>query len=272
MSRKIIIISHDSKEYKVESGYPLSKLIDSEAFPISNRYLEAYDFIKSNHQTEDTLVNFLRENSPEDLNLKDIKDFIDDIDKEKHPDKWYGNEIPESLTVFLKENKDSSEGRNMYDRIEIKNNEDIIVDEIFILYWNRTKKYASRPGLLLSLVCKDCQIDNTTDNLLYIHEGEWLGEAKSKATDEEKGDNLLIFGNNKTATASINESILDELIKQNFSFVASFKHVDSPDRFFHKILNRDFGTKTLSYEMGLIEKNTSIKDFLNLKTEIESLW
>ena len=266
MSRKIIIISRDSDKYKAESGYPLSKLVATKATHISKSYLAAYDFIESKHTDETSLVDFLKDNQPPDIKSKPIKDFIVN---ERHPNILH--EIPKSLIEFYKGNEESKKNRNLYDIIEIKeeNDESEKPDIIFILYWNRTEKHASKPGVLLSLVCEDCQIDDTTDNLLYIHEGEWLGDAK--ALDEEKGDNLLIFESKKNATASINESILDSLIKKNFSFVASYRHVDSPGRFFHDILNMDFGKKPISDEMESIEKDTNIKDFISLKTEIESL-
>lgn len=277
MNRKIIIISHDSEKYQVGAGYPLSKLI-TEAKHISKSYISANCLIASKFTNLEALIDYLKCNKPDDVNLLTIKEFIvtanpnpeSNIEQpsnvvDEQPDKWC--DVPEDLIKYYKEDEKSD--NNPYDKIEIKN--DNKVNEIFILYWNRIRP-VNKPGALLSLVCKDCQIDNSTDNMLYIHESEWLGNAKSSATEDEKGDNLLIFEKKKTDRTTINDDILKKLIELNFSFAASFKHIDAQGRFFKKILNLEFGERILQNEMGLIEKKTGIKDFINLKTEIESLW
>jgi hypothetical protein len=248
MSRKIIIISRNCHEYN--KGTQLSNLIATASVPINRCYVAAYDYLKSKHSTNEALVSYLQSTGRNDIRL--IKDFITQEEKTN----WY--EIPDSLIDYI-----GDTDKKYYDKITHEG------DDIYIFYWDNTDNYASIPCLLLSLVCKDCEIDENSEseNYLYIHAGEW----RRGTIGKDEGDNLLIYEKRKDSSITTNKELIEELIKRNFTFAASFKHINSRGHFFFQMLNLKFGKKILLNAIKEVERSPNNKDFINLKNRIEEL-
>ena len=247
--RKIIIITRDNEAYKV------SKLMkDCVKVSIYKSNLMAFEYAKGKYNVEfkkdaEKLGDWLEEISCYD---NDIVDFIaeeygkkDNIGNSVF--KWY--KIPDKLIDLpINENNENNENKvSLYVKI-VKGD-----DEIYLLYWNRTKGLVNTPGVLLSLICKDCDIDKNSksDNYLYIHDVEWGC----------KGDKLLILESN--IKSETHEAILKELINRNFSFAAAFQHHNDEGTYFRDILECKFGEEPIFTALGKIEKeHTDCKEML----------
>lgn len=234
--RKVIIVTREHEDYS--NDYPLSNLINNKQQKqekMSKSNLAAFEFAKCNRESFDDWLDKL------DKWNDDLSNFI----AAEQYEEWC--DIPDLPIEPIddcpvrKEDKKGCKNCNkpLYDKIVVNDN-----DEIYLLYWNRTKGFAKELGVLLPLICKDCGIAENTEseNLLYIHDDEWGG----------RGNALLIFNNKKLDET--NGKILDKLIELKFSFAAAFQHINSPGSFFHQILNMEFGEKPLFERLGDMEK------------------
>lgn len=233
--RKIIIVTRDHDDYK--RNYPLSKLIKEKEGNRLTSNLAAFEFAQSIYENKTQFSHWLREKGTEYYS-NSLLNYIGNQDVKE----WV--EVPEKLAV-LPIPRDGSKTFLYYDKIVNGN------DEIYLLYWNRTKGLAKDLGVLLPLICKDCGIvENTaSDNLLYIHDDEW----------GNRGNELLIFNkvnNYKARKMFLDEKekilvvLLDKLITLNFSFAAAFQHNNSPGYCFHQILNMEFGEEPVFERLG----------------------
>lgn len=153
--------------------------------------------------------------------------------------------IDEKLVEVFKKIAEIEPCRYM-DQILLKENDEN--DEVYLFYWNKTKKTVKDTWRMLALICKDCGIDfsNTTEeeNMLYIHDDEW------GAT----GNEMLIL--DRDVMSDTNKELLEQL-KIKFSFVASFQHNNAEGMFFKDILRCKFGNDMPSNLLGEKEKEST---------------
>lgn len=153
--------------------------------------------------------------------------------------------IDEKLVEVFKKIAEIEPCRCM-DQILLKENGEN--DEVYLFYWNKTKKTVKDTWRMLALICKDCGIDfsNTTkeENMLYIHDDEW----------GSTGNEMLIL--DRDVKSDINKELLEQL-KMKFTFMASFQHNNAEGMFFRDILQCKFGNDMPSNFLGEKEKEST---------------
>ena len=188
--------------------------------------------------------------------LVDLKLPVDIIRNIIYKRDWFNGEenplslsIDDSLTDVLKSNVDEAaeSGNNQchyMDKIGLDNN-----NEVYLFYWNRTKKIVTETWRMLALICKDCGIDfansEEEENMLYIHDNEW----------GTSGNEVLIL--DRIIKSEANKDLL-ALLKKKFSYVVSFQHNNVEGMFFWDILHCNFGKNpTISNLLGEKEMDST---------------
>lgn len=132
------------------------------------------------------------------------------------------------------------------DKIEIE--EKGKKDEVYLFYWNKTKKTVKDVWRMLALICQDCNINfqdsNKEENMLYIHDDEW----------GTTGNEILIL--DRDIKSKTNVELLKQL-KNKFTFMASFQHNNAEGMFFKDILRCKFGNDMPSNLLGEKEKEST---------------
>lgn len=251
MSRKIIIIT---REGDYDGNEPLVKMMPSKGergkyssscfFGFESIYKDP--FYKLNEQNErvvdlEQLGTKLESLGFSDDYLDEQTNWLDGIEEERN--KLSLNE--ELVEVFEKIAKE--EQCKYMDIIKEDKN------EIYLFYWNKTKKIVTDTWRILALICKDCGINFTDttreENVLYIHDDEW----------GKTGNEVLIIDHQRKSDENID---LLEQLNNKFSFVASFQHNNVEGMIFHDILQCNFGRNMLGNLLGKKEEQQNKFDDL----------
>ena len=253
MSRKIIIIT---REGDYDGNEPLVKMMPVKGkrgnYPSSCFFglesIYAPPFFKLNEQDErvvdlEQLGSQLLSLGFQDDYLDEQTNWLDGVEEERN--KLSLNE--ELVKVFEKIAKE--EQCKYMDKIIYKDDE----DEIYLFYWNKTKKRITDTWRILALICKDCGINfmdpTVEENVLYIHDDEW----------GKTGNEVLVF--NHQIKSDENIDLLNQLINK-FSFVASFQHNNVEGMIFHDILQCNFEQNMISNLLGEKEEKQNKFDYL----------
>ena len=139
---------------------------------------------------------------------------------------------------------------------------------VTMFYINRTIRKKVEVDALpqfLYVICHDCGIDlndvNKEENILYIHDTEW----------GVNGEFVLMQNQKITSEAKPDKIPLLEKLKNKFSYVATFQHIDRYGGIFRDIIDGKFGGTPLSNKLGELENNDNCNCFEDLLESCETV-
>lgn len=282
--KKIVIISRNVQDYSNEH-FALGAALKNRSENMSNTYYQAYEElrIKARNDNEKKRKEVLEKGGEyEDDEFSAVEDWLTAEPSaysralvDLFVNGYYTEEGAKKIINLDNIKEGTCNLKNIYKKgtfAETTLYQKTTIDtkyEVYLFYYDRTKEKLGNKRIweMMALICKDCEIDLNSPipepkdkHILYIHDDEWGC----------KGDQLLMKDSiPQPLYQKDHDNILDQL-KDYFSYVATFEHVNSPGRYFHNILNCNFGENVLD-EIDDVENNNQHGDFVNLMNEIVNL-